>query len=370
MLDIEKTAAALSQELAAGRELRRFAKASAVGLPDWAQGLADRWSQLSPTSKGLLAGTAGGALLGGVSSLGREKEERQPFQSALSGAMAGGLLGGGLGLAAQYGPDWIRQLPQKTREMLQPTKKPSAPTGVSPLDPAVIAKMTPEELARIDPKALSQSSLEAINAVEARQQQLIEQARENAASPLVRGTIGGAAAGTAVAGAEKLRRGYKTHSLLGEPTDVARAWSELPAKDRAAMPMSLEDAEALAKKIVQDAKSQKYPLSPNARKYGIKNLWQRLRRGFHRPNLPAFPDKQIQTVLDSGKSVTRTARSEEELVRRLLQEGRAARLGRFPKLRSVGYGLGALAAVLAGLYSANRAKAHAAERMARKLRIQ
>lgn len=47
----------------------------------------------------LVAAGAGG-LLGAASSLGRDPEERQPFQSALTGAVAGGALGAG-GLAAK-----------------------------------------------------------------------------------------------------------------------------------------------------------------------------------------------------------------------------------------------------------------------------
>ena len=357
--DIEKTAQMLSCELAAGRELRRFAKEA-----NWVETLKSRWSGLSPTAKGLLAGTAGGAVLGGLSSLGREKEERQPLQSALTGGLAGGLLGGGLGFAAQYGG----LLPGKSKPLFLRQGGASAKA----LDPKVIARMTPEELAAIDPKQLASSSLEALNAVKARQQQWIQQAHDQAASPLARvsGALGVTAAGAGLA--EKARKGYRTRtSLFGGPSDLVRGWEALDAKARANMPMSLQDAEELARKIVQDAKQQQYPSGPQAGGWATR-LGNRLRRVFGVPEIAEFPDivKQVPKKKNPAKFKTVTQRDPRETVRRLLQEGRHARLSRFPKLRTAGYGLAGLAALLAAYYSAKRSQRAAGEQMARRLKVQ
>lgn len=54
-------------------------------------------------------GAAGGGLLGGLSSFSRDKEERRPFRSALSGALAGAAGGAGLGLLKDHAIPAIRE---------------------------------------------------------------------------------------------------------------------------------------------------------------------------------------------------------------------------------------------------------------------
>ena len=53
-------------------------------------------------------GAAGGGLLGGLSSFSKDKEERRPFRSALSGALAGAAGGAGLGLLQDHALPAVR----------------------------------------------------------------------------------------------------------------------------------------------------------------------------------------------------------------------------------------------------------------------
>lgn len=66
-----------------------------------------RTSDYGPVLAGSLLGAGGGGLFGLVSSYGKEEDERNPIQSALTGALGGGILGAGGGLLAQHLPDLL-----------------------------------------------------------------------------------------------------------------------------------------------------------------------------------------------------------------------------------------------------------------------
>lgn len=106
-----------------GQELGNWTTDKSKGLAQWRQGLRaapapdpalpflpppipssgmwDRmktWAQDYPVAAGSLIGTGGGAVLGGLSSLFEEPEERHTARSAIGGALGGGAAGLGAGL--------------------------------------------------------------------------------------------------------------------------------------------------------------------------------------------------------------------------------------------------------------------------------
>lgn len=85
-------AAALAKRAMTGRQLR-MEKAAAGSDP---LGVAFDWIQKNPGKAYPLLGAAGGAAMGGLLDLRRKKEERTPWASMTTGALAGG----GLGLGA------------------------------------------------------------------------------------------------------------------------------------------------------------------------------------------------------------------------------------------------------------------------------
>jgi len=76
---------------------------------DGALSTAANFVKQKPVAMGL-AGAGLGALAGAGSSLMSEEEDRQPWQSALTGGLAGGALGGGLGMMQQYAPKDVNKL--------------------------------------------------------------------------------------------------------------------------------------------------------------------------------------------------------------------------------------------------------------------
>jgi len=108
--DPQEAAEFLAKRAMLGRRMRRVKEAAGfgdtlAGLGETAKGYGSQALKWVSDPKHLatrvpLVGAGIGGLLGAVSSLGREKEERQPFRSALTGALAGGALGLG-GVAAK-----------------------------------------------------------------------------------------------------------------------------------------------------------------------------------------------------------------------------------------------------------------------------
>lgn len=81
----------------------RLSKA-AMDKTAFLQQIGERLKSLDPVAKKALLGAGVGGALGlGTSFLGDE-EDRKPWSSALTGALAGGVMGGGLGLAGKFGP--------------------------------------------------------------------------------------------------------------------------------------------------------------------------------------------------------------------------------------------------------------------------
>ncbi len=70
-----------------------------------------------------LVGAGVGGLLGLGSSMFRDKEERQPLRSALTGALAGGAIGGGAGLLQQYGPQVFGDEPSALDDRIKAKQK-------------------------------------------------------------------------------------------------------------------------------------------------------------------------------------------------------------------------------------------------------
>lgn len=85
-------------------------------------------------------GAAGGGLLGGLSSFARDKEERRPFRSALSGALAGAAGGAGLGLLQDHAMPTVRSY-------FGGATPPAGGASLPPEQAAAITAMPPEQQA-------------------------------------------------------------------------------------------------------------------------------------------------------------------------------------------------------------------------------
>lgn len=137
---------------------RLLGEKQAEGFADALRGFAntardyvgDAWQNLPQKAKNPLlyagVGAAGGGLLGGLSSLGRDPEERRPFRSALSGALAGAAGGAGLGLLRD-------QLPNEMEDLFGMGRSP-AKLGPPPhFDPS-----NPTDLSQLPDEALTDAS--------------------------------------------------------------------------------------------------------------------------------------------------------------------------------------------------------------------
>lgn len=111
---VKEAAEKLALRRMAGIELRRLKEAGKTK----SAGILDTIKE-NPILASTLIGGAGGAAFGGLSSLGRRKEERQTGHNMLTGALAGGALGLGGSLAAtklpeaMFGPDKSFNMPIK-----------------------------------------------------------------------------------------------------------------------------------------------------------------------------------------------------------------------------------------------------------------
>jgi len=98
---------------------------------------------------GALLGAGGGALLGGLTGLAGDEEERNMPKSMLTGALSGGLLGGGAGLAYKAyqglpgtptGKDWNEVIKRKLEESASAPAASSGPAApAAPVTPAAPA---------------------------------------------------------------------------------------------------------------------------------------------------------------------------------------------------------------------------------------
>lgn len=129
-------------------------------------------------------GAAGGGLLGGLSSFSKDKEERRPFRSALSGALAGAAGGAGLGLLQDHALPAVRDyLGSGSSGGTAASGGGDLPAAgrasLSPEQTAAIAAMSPEQQA-----ALQQSILDQRNSID-----------PGSATATSAGAIGGAVGG-------------------------------------------------------------------------------------------------------------------------------------------------------------------------------
>ncbi len=111
---VKEAAEKLAIRRIAGLEIRRLKEAGKTK----SAGILDTIKE-NPILASTLIGGAGGAAFGGLSSLGRRKEERQTGHNILTGALAGGALGLGGSMAATklpealFGPDKKFNMPIK-----------------------------------------------------------------------------------------------------------------------------------------------------------------------------------------------------------------------------------------------------------------
>lgn len=75
-------------------------KRAQTGSNSFLSNLGAMWAATPDAAKGALMGAGLGGVGGYLSQAGRDEEDRRPWGSALTGALAGGALGGGMGLAA------------------------------------------------------------------------------------------------------------------------------------------------------------------------------------------------------------------------------------------------------------------------------
>jgi hypothetical protein len=385
---VEKLSEKLAEQYLAGREIRQHVKQA--GVTDWYNRAAAGWKSLKPWQQGLLAGTGGGAILGGLSSLGRDEEERQPWQSALTGGVAGGLLGAGLGGAYQ-----AYQMPQG------PAPAPDATAGLRPAD---IANMPSEQIRDLDPSQIVKAdagSNQILNAIDARQRQLVQQARDEAGYGWAPGVAGTGVAGAGVLGAEAASRQLRPKTdLLGlRKSDIARAMGlstdakgnfspEALNKTVDELGMTLTDAEILGEKIKQ--RQQNYaiakrmadagnPIAATAvSRYGHDSpVWDnlpanqpKLRPGLRvrlKEHLSPSPTQPYPDVPDLNDPHYEKMTDPRERVRRLADTGRAVRRsGPRSNFRRGGY-VAALGLPLLLNWLANRAAKNNAERQTRDL---
>lgn len=424
-LTLEKAAEVLAAELLAGAELRAFNK-QANTLGDIGGTVSKAWGGLQPWQQGLLLGSGGGALVGGLSSLGRRREERQPVQSALTGAVAGGLLGGGLGAAGQYGPDWFRDgvasiYDQGKNFVNDLTNNRQADNSAAALTPEQVSQMTPNQIRGITPQQLQSGNLDLLNAVEARQNELVQQAGRDAQGSGI--AAGGTALTTAgILGNEALRRRYRLNNGLLGPSDVARAMgvkqgplgttnSETLYKLIDEIGMTVPEAERAARQVVADQKATPPSAREFARRFKQKatapfvrggfepgkrmrqaGRWFELPQWLESPKTRPLPPEYTSVREPAGETVvettdkdtgTRTRRtqknyqdtpsptvSKNERARRLLETGRAARLGQGSPIGRGARYAGAMALPLILQWWANRnASAEAQQAMTDQLGI-
>jgi len=426
----------------AGIELRTFAKPANIGGT-----LSNAWKGMQPWQKGLLMGTGGGALLGGLSSLGRRREERQPFQSALTGALAGGLLGGGLGIGYQHGPAGVREGLSNLAEtgrtaardiytsLTSPKPQQGPPGGPrrglpggtpgpggagqtqpaaapqQPLTPESVSNMSAEQITKLTPEQLRNSSLEVLNALEARQQALVQGARDEVGNNMTPGALGSGAVGIGAAANEMRLRKPRLRGGFWGPSDVARGMGvggeSAPSVQSVVddLGMTVQEAEAMGRDIVREQRDQaraarKPPTGSGRlrRAYGV--VTEPIRRAaepFQSPTLHEYPDTVKETVTrepagetveewiddDTGKRHRTTKReyrdvpkqenvtSPKERVRRLMDTGRATRRAAPRNIggRAVGYGSGLLLPLILNWAANQQAKNQAGQAMQQQLNM-
>jgi hypothetical protein len=247
-LSLEEAASLLAKE-AVARKHAPHAKQANVGEtlsnawknfdPQKLKGqLASGWKALSPVQQAALAGAGGGAVLGGVSSLARDKDERQPVQSAMTGALAGGLLGGGAGLAANA---FRRSRPKIDQKAVDAISK--------------IQQMTPEQLNAIKPSDVAGYGESVLNAIEHRKNTLVNSARGEVGNNYVPGALGSGAVAAGVLGYETKGRKMLEPYLdrRHQDRDIYRGYTDMPAKDRNAHGSIKQLQEALRKRQPQGA---------------------------------------------------------------------------------------------------------------------
>lgn len=101
---IEDAVEALAQRAAALHHGAPRMSKEAMDKTAFLQQLGEHWQGLDPAAKKALLGAGLGGALGLGTSLIGENENRKPWSSTLTGALAGGAIGGGLGLAGKFGP--------------------------------------------------------------------------------------------------------------------------------------------------------------------------------------------------------------------------------------------------------------------------
>lgn len=271
------------------------------------------WRDLPNTARNPLlyggVGALGGGLLGGLSSFARDPEERRPFRSALSGALAGAAGGAGLGLIRDQLPDDVLH-----SLGLADRPQPGAPTAQVPraeLD--ALRAQGPLDLGGASDEMLDQAG----SAIQAGRDAAT---RGSANAGLLGAGIGAAAGGAAGVGAadlavpKYLQHGLNRGSSLLERGAVDLDVDKLYKGRTDAMPQFIRNlnqpgtiAPSQQERILQDAVRKRQILPPEGPGWVPEGqtIGTKVPTKGESPHLPGVAREEIRGLAGRGRALSR-----------------------------------------------------------------